>query len=203
MCRLTVASNDCFPWETTSLLSPMGNNFRSPSCCACATTSVRAGRFRCARRCDHGRAPSASFSYARCLGHGQRVGHSNLPISALYLLANPSTPETVRREILTGPPGKKVIDRSPHPRRRRARHRHRACKVDSAATQWQASRTPLIRAVLVRTIGEPYPHIRRLWLGATPTGQPQVFVDRHRRPQFTDGGGGGASPRSIILVISV
>jgi hypothetical protein len=41
-------------------------------------------------------------------GSWPKLGHSNLPISALYLLANPSTPEKVRKEFLTGSIDKKI-----------------------------------------------------------------------------------------------
>jgi transposase len=40
--------------------------------------------------------------------HGARVRHSNLPLRTLYLLANPSTPEKVRKEILTGRAERKI-----------------------------------------------------------------------------------------------
>jgi hypothetical protein len=33
--------------------------------------------------------------------HAQRVAHSNLPLRSLYLLANRSTPDTVREEMLS------------------------------------------------------------------------------------------------------
>src|SRR5215470_3632963 len=72
---------------------------------------------------------------------------------------------------------------------RRVRRRHHTDNTNTTTTQRQPRRTALVRAIVIRTIGEPYAHVRRLRLDATPAWEPQVFLDPHRFAQSIRGTG--------------
>src|SRR5262245_11120719 len=55
---------------------------------------------------------------------------------------------------------------------RRVRRRHHTDNTNTTTTQRQPRRTALVRAIVIRTIGEPYAHVRRLRLGAAPARKP-------------------------------